>query len=156
MSKQSHCLKRRLHRWEVGTLPVDIVGVVSNHETPRRLVEWYGLPYHYLPIEPGWKAQQEELLIGLFANLQGRSAYARGVKRIGATAHCVEDLDEARSSSKRTSGGTCRPHRERGAADDARERDRKRRAQWRGSVAHGASSVRVWQSNRCAVIGDCI
>lgn len=70
VSKQGHCLKSLLHRWEVGTLPVDVVGVVSNHETQRRLVEWHGLPFHYLPIESGWKEQQEEKLLALFANLK--------------------------------------------------------------------------------------
>jgi len=70
VSKQSHCLKSLLHRWEVGTLPVDIVGVVSNHETQRRLVEWHGLPFHHLPIEPGRKEEQEEKLLALFARLE--------------------------------------------------------------------------------------
>src|SRR5687767_15440321 len=69
VSKQGHCLKSLLHRWEVGTLPVDIVGVVSNHETQRRLVEWHGLPFHYLPIDPGDKAYQEEKLLALFSHL---------------------------------------------------------------------------------------
>jgi len=70
VSKQSHCLKSVLHRWEVGTLPVDIVGVVSNHETQRRLVEWHGLPFHYLPIEPGRKEEQEERVLALFGQLK--------------------------------------------------------------------------------------
>lgn len=70
VSKQAHCLKSLLHRWEVGTLPIDLVGVVSNHETQRRLVEWHGLPFHYLPIEPGRKEQQEEQLLALFTDLK--------------------------------------------------------------------------------------
>jgi formyltetrahydrofolate deformylase len=70
VSKQSHCLKSLLHRWEVGTLPVEIVGVVSNHETQRRLVEWHNLPFHYLPIESGLKEQQEEKLVDLFSHLE--------------------------------------------------------------------------------------
>lgn len=70
VSKQGHCLNSLLHRWEVGTLSVDIVGVVSNHETQRRLVEWHGLPFHHLPIEPGRKEQQEEKLLALFAHLK--------------------------------------------------------------------------------------
>lgn len=65
VSKQGHCLKSLLHRWEVGTLPVDIVGVVSNHEAQRRLVEWHRLPFYYLPIEPGRKEQQEQKLLDL-------------------------------------------------------------------------------------------
>jgi formyltetrahydrofolate deformylase len=70
VSKQGHCLKSLLHRWEVGTLPVEIVGVVSNHETHRRLVEWLGLSFHYLPIEAGLKATQEEQLLALFQALK--------------------------------------------------------------------------------------
>ena len=70
VSKQGHCLKSLLHRWEVGTLPIDIVGIVSNHETQRCLVEWHGLPFHYMPIEQGWKEQQEEDLLALFARLK--------------------------------------------------------------------------------------
>lgn len=66
VSKQGHCLKSLLHRWEVGTLPVDIVGVVSNHETQRRLVEWQGLPFHYLPLQPEGKAVQEQRMLQVF------------------------------------------------------------------------------------------
>jgi len=35
--------------------------VVSNHDDLRRLVEWYGLPYHHLPMKPdeGGKPAQE-------------------------------------------------------------------------------------------------
>jgi formyltetrahydrofolate deformylase len=69
VSKQGHCLNSLLHRWEVGTLPIEIVGVVSNHETQRRLVEWHGLQFHYLPIEPAGKAAQERQLLGLFRAL---------------------------------------------------------------------------------------
>jgi formyltetrahydrofolate deformylase len=70
VSKQAHCLKSILHRWEVGTLPVEIVGVASNHEEQRRLVEWHQLPYYYLPIEPGRKEEQERKLLALFADLR--------------------------------------------------------------------------------------
>ncbi|HEY0938706.1 MAG TPA: formyltetrahydrofolate deformylase [Steroidobacter sp.] len=70
VSKQGHCLNSLLHRWASGTLPIEIVGVVSNHETQRRLVEWHGLPFHYLPIEGGRKEDQEEKLLGLFSELK--------------------------------------------------------------------------------------
>ena len=70
VSKQGHCLNSLLHRWEVWTLPIEIVGVVSNHETQRRLVEWHGLPFHYLPIEPGRKEEQEAKLLTLFRELK--------------------------------------------------------------------------------------
>jgi formyltetrahydrofolate deformylase len=70
VSRQGHCLKSLLHRWEVGTLHVDIVGVVSNHEEQRRLIEWHNLPFYYLPIEPGRKQAQEQQLLALFEQLR--------------------------------------------------------------------------------------
>lgn len=70
VSKQGHCLNSLLHRWEQGTLGVDIVGIVSNHETQRRRVEWHGLPFYYLPIESGRKEEQEVQLLMLFAELK--------------------------------------------------------------------------------------
>lgn len=66
VSKQGHCLNSLLHRWSIGTLPIDIVGVVSNHDTHARLVEWYGLPFHHFPIEPEGKARQEARILDLF------------------------------------------------------------------------------------------
>ena len=66
VSKQSHCLNALLHRWADGHLPIDITGVVSNHDTQRSLVEWYKLPFHYLPIENGNKPAQEASILALF------------------------------------------------------------------------------------------
>lgn len=66
VSKQGHCLNSLLHRWAEGTLPIDIAGVVSNHETQRRLVEWHRLPFHYFPITPDAKLAQERALLQLF------------------------------------------------------------------------------------------
>lgn len=62
VSQWGHCLNTLLNAWRAGSLPVEIVGVVSNHEDMRSLTEWYELPYHYLPLESGNKAQQETQL----------------------------------------------------------------------------------------------
>lgn len=66
VSKQSHCLNALLHRWADGHIPIDIVGIVSNHDDQRSLAEWYGLPYHHFPIEPGKKPEQEARILTLF------------------------------------------------------------------------------------------
>ena len=65
VSKHGHCLAHLLHRWQAGELPIDVVGVFSNHEDMRRLVEWHGLPYHYAPlsIDDGGKPVQEATLL---------------------------------------------------------------------------------------------
>ncbi len=59
VSRWGHCLNNLLNSWKNGTLPVDIVAVVSNHEDMRNITEWYGLPYHYLPVTPDTKLEQE-------------------------------------------------------------------------------------------------
>ena len=66
VSRQGHCLNSILHRWSTGTLPIETVGVVSNHQDMRSLAEWHGVPYHYLPIIDGRKQEQERRLMELF------------------------------------------------------------------------------------------
>ena len=62
VSRFGHCLNHLLHRWHSGELPVEVVGVVSNHDDMRRLVEWYGLPYHHLPMAGDKPVQEARLL----------------------------------------------------------------------------------------------
>jgi formyltetrahydrofolate deformylase len=66
VSRYDHCLVALLTKWRAGALPANLVGVVSNHEDCRELVEWYGLPYHYLPVTPEHKAEQEAKLLQVF------------------------------------------------------------------------------------------
>ena len=68
VSKGSHCLNDLLHRWHTKNLPVEMVGVVSNHPDLRSLTEWHGVRFHHLPVEQGNKDAQEEMLLSLFAS----------------------------------------------------------------------------------------
>ena len=63
VSKFGHCLNDILHRWKVGILPIEITGVVSNHEDMRDMVEWHGLPYYHLPVTKETKREQEERIL---------------------------------------------------------------------------------------------
>ncbi len=60
VSKFDHCLGDLLYRQRIGELPMDIVGIVSNH--PQSALN-IGLidehPYHHLPITRDTKPQQE-------------------------------------------------------------------------------------------------
>ncbi|EWT03151.1 formyltetrahydrofolate deformylase [Intrasporangium oryzae NRRL B-24470] len=67
VSKFDHCLLDLLHRWKSGDLPIDIVGVVSNHEDCRGLVEYYGLPFTVIPVTPDTKAAAEGQLLEMVA-----------------------------------------------------------------------------------------
>lgn len=66
VSKASHCLNDLLHRWHSGDLPVDIVGVVSNHPDLRSLTEWHGIPYHHLPVDSQAKEEQEKQILTIW------------------------------------------------------------------------------------------
>ena len=65
VSKLGHCLNDLLFRWKSGSLPVDIVGVVSNHEDFRDLTESYKLPFHCIPVTPQTKPAAEATLLSL-------------------------------------------------------------------------------------------
>lgn len=58
VSKYDHCLAYLLHRWKVGDLKMEVPCVISNHQALRDLVEWYGIPYHHVPVprDPEGKA----------------------------------------------------------------------------------------------------
>jgi formyltetrahydrofolate deformylase len=70
VSKLDHCLQDLLFRWRSGVLPVDVVGVVSNHPDLRSLVEWHQIPFHHLPVSPENRSQQEAQILELISRHQ--------------------------------------------------------------------------------------
>ena len=68
VSKLGHCLQDLLYRWRSGVLPVDIVGVVSNHTDLRSLVEWHEIPFHHLPVDSATRPQQEAAMLEIFSS----------------------------------------------------------------------------------------
>jgi len=65
VSQLGHCLNDLLFRWSAGSLPVDITGVVSNHEVFRGLTESYQLPFHFLPVTKESKPAAEAQLMSI-------------------------------------------------------------------------------------------
>jgi len=65
VSKVDHCLADLLFRHRTGALPIDLRAVVSNHQDVRPLVEWHGVPFHYLPVTPETKPEAEASLLDL-------------------------------------------------------------------------------------------
>lgn len=65
VSQYDHCLLDLLYRWSAGELPLDIVGVASNHQTCRPIAERYDLPFAHLPVTSQTKAEQEERLLAM-------------------------------------------------------------------------------------------
>ncbi|HEV2635199.1 MAG TPA: formyltetrahydrofolate deformylase [Actinocrinis sp.] len=65
VSKSGHCLNDLLFRYRTGTLPIHIPAIVSNHKEFAELAHSYGLPFHYLPVDPQNKDAQEQELLDL-------------------------------------------------------------------------------------------
>ena len=63
VSKLGHCLNDLLFRAKYRNMPIEIVGVVSNHQDFREIVEFNNIPFHFLPIEKNLdsKLKQESL-----------------------------------------------------------------------------------------------
>lgn len=69
VSKQGHCLNDLLFRVHSGQLNAEVVAVVSNHRDFEGLVTSHGVPFHYLPVTPETKAQQETAIVELAQRL---------------------------------------------------------------------------------------
>ncbi|WP_028879710.1 formyltetrahydrofolate deformylase [Terasakiella pusilla] len=70
VSKLGHCLNDLLYRAAIGNLPMDLVCVVSNHETWKKRVEDEGIDFHHLPVNKDNKEEQETALLDLVDRYQ--------------------------------------------------------------------------------------
>jgi len=52
VSKEDHCLSDLLYRWRNREMDFEIPCVISNHDHLRRFVEFHGIPFHHLPVDP--------------------------------------------------------------------------------------------------------
>jgi formyltetrahydrofolate deformylase len=65
VSREAHCLNDLLFRQRSGLLPVQVPAVVANHPDLRPLAEFYGVPFHHVPVTAGSKADAEARLLEL-------------------------------------------------------------------------------------------
>src|SRR5690625_123631 len=68
-STAEHCLGDLLFRQRAQRLPVDIVGVVSNHTTLAPIAEFHGVRFHHVPVTAQTKDEAEHRLLQLVAEL---------------------------------------------------------------------------------------
>ena len=69
VSLGGHCLNDLLFRARSGTLPIDVPAVVGNHDDLRPIAEFYGVPFHHLPVTPGTRTEVEARLLDLVKEL---------------------------------------------------------------------------------------
>ena len=70
VSKDDHCLVSLLTKWKSGVLPINIVGVISNHQDCKSLIEWHNIPFYYLPVNAETKLEQEAQISDLMIELK--------------------------------------------------------------------------------------
>ena len=65
VSRYDHCLQDLLWRWKRDELEAEVSLVASNHEDLREDVEFFGVPFHHVPVDRENKRESEERLLGL-------------------------------------------------------------------------------------------
>ena len=68
-STAAHCLNDLAFRQRSENLPIDIVAVVSNHTALADLAQFYGIPFHHVPVTAATKAAAEDRLLELVQEL---------------------------------------------------------------------------------------
>jgi formyltetrahydrofolate deformylase len=68
-STAEHCLNDLAFRQRSENLPIDIVAVVSNHTVLAELAEFYGIPFHHVPVTREKRADAEAQLLALVREL---------------------------------------------------------------------------------------
>lgn len=63
VSNFGHCLNDLLYRWSIGALPIEIVGVVSNHMTYQKVVVNHDIPFHHIRVTAANKPEAEARLL---------------------------------------------------------------------------------------------
>lgn len=61
VSAYDHCLADLLYRHNKGELKCDIVRIISNHATSKRLADFYGIPFHLLTRPSDKRASEQEM-----------------------------------------------------------------------------------------------
>jgi formyltetrahydrofolate deformylase len=65
VSHTDHCLNELLDLWQSGLMPINVVGIVSNHDTLRTTAYRFGVPFHHIPVTPDSKSNAEAALLDL-------------------------------------------------------------------------------------------
>ena len=68
VSQYLHCMNDLLYRKQGGELACSIPLIISNHPHGRALAEFYGVPFHEIPVSTSTKLQAEQMQLELLAN----------------------------------------------------------------------------------------
>lgn len=69
VSREGHCLVDLLYRHRHQNLPIEPVAVVGNHPDLTPVADFYGVPFHHVPVTKDTKPQAEARLLELVEEL---------------------------------------------------------------------------------------
>ncbi|WP_151703731.1 formyltetrahydrofolate deformylase [Nitrincola alkalilacustris] len=69
-SREAHCLADLLYRYHSDELFCEIPCVISNHDKLRSMVEWHGIPFFHVPVDPADKQPHFDQVERLIAEHQ--------------------------------------------------------------------------------------
>lgn len=69
VSTTAHCLHDLLFRQRATGLAIEVAAIVSNHTTLAPIAEFYGVPFHHIPVTAATKADAEAALLELIDEL---------------------------------------------------------------------------------------
>jgi formyltetrahydrofolate deformylase len=67
VSRQNHCLLDLIWRKQAGEFSAEIPLIISNHPDLEPIARQFGIDFHYVPITPETKAQQQQLHLDLLS-----------------------------------------------------------------------------------------
>ena len=65
VSQYAHCLNDLLFRNSIGELNLDVRAIVSNHPDLKSIADFYGVPFHHIPVTRETKPEAEAALLDL-------------------------------------------------------------------------------------------
>jgi formyltetrahydrofolate deformylase len=65
VSQYAHCLNDLLFRNSIGELNLDVVAIVSNHPDLKAIADFYGVPFHHIPVTRETKPEAEAALLDI-------------------------------------------------------------------------------------------
>ncbi|ROS76837.1 formyltetrahydrofolate deformylase [Cellulomonas sp. PhB143] len=92
VSRAPHCLVDLLYRERHQAMPIDVVGVVGNHTDLAEIAEFYGKPFHHVPVTRDTKADAEARLREIVGELDVETVVLARYMQILSDQLC-RDLD---------------------------------------------------------------
>jgi len=68
VSKIEHCFVDFLARWKMGEFPCELACVISNHNELAPITEYYGVPFHHVPVTGEAKESAEQKQLSLLSD----------------------------------------------------------------------------------------